>query len=231
MDDLYNLELLSLVAKITQEIDNHTGVNDKTLAEFVINLHEQSKTLPEFKKKLDDVGASFPDSFIENMDRLILNMHPIHKKKPATSAANANSLTEEDKKKRLFPGLSKPDQDWQPSSMSKGAVMKEVDDLMSQLEGMAGNGRSRPLNSESERSAKRQRRDAPRSPSPRRRGRSPSPRRDRSSSNRRPPLDSRPVQFKIYDGKVAGLKDFGAFVQLEGVVGRVEGESRRSTRL
>src|SRR6202035_4927065 len=115
MDDLYNLELLSLVAKITQEIDNHTGVNDKTLAEFVINLHEQSKTLPEFKKKLDDVGASFPDSFIENMDRLILNMHPIHKKKPATSTANANSLTEEDKKKRLFPGLAKTDQDWPPS--------------------------------------------------------------------------------------------------------------------
>lgn len=25
MDDLYNLELLSLVAKITQEIYNHTG--------------------------------------------------------------------------------------------------------------------------------------------------------------------------------------------------------------
>jgi ATP-dependent RNA helicase DHX8/PRP22 len=42
-DDLYNLEFLSLVAKITQEIDNHTGLNDKTLAEFVIDLHDKAK--------------------------------------------------------------------------------------------------------------------------------------------------------------------------------------------
>lgn len=96
-DDLYNLELLSTVSKITQEILNHTGthmsiphmhiartdicpvgVNDKTLAEFVIALHEESKTLPEFKQKLKDVGAEFPESFVENVDRLILNLHPKH---------------------------------------------------------------------------------------------------------------------------------------------------------
>ena len=37
-------------------------------------------------------------------------------------------------------------------------------------------------------------------------------------------LDERPVLYKIYDGKVSSLKDFGAFVQLEGVAGRFEGE-------
>ena len=74
--DLYNLEFLSLVAKITQEIDNYTGLSDKTLAEFVISLHDQSKTLPEFKAKLQEVGATFPDSFVENVDRLILTLHP-----------------------------------------------------------------------------------------------------------------------------------------------------------
>lgn len=72
MDDLYNLELLSLVAKITQEIDNHAGINEKTLAEFVISLHDQSKTLPAFKDKLKEVGADFPDSFVENVDRFDL---------------------------------------------------------------------------------------------------------------------------------------------------------------
>ncbi|TFY64183.1 hypothetical protein EVJ58_g2775 [Rhodofomes roseus] len=74
--DLYNLEFLSLVLKITQEIDNHSGINDKTLAEFVIDLHEQSKTLSVFKQKLKDAGANFPDSFVENVDRLILRLHP-----------------------------------------------------------------------------------------------------------------------------------------------------------
>ena len=84
-DDLYNLEFLSLVSKITQEIDNHIGLNDKTLAEFVIELHDHSKTQVEFKQKLKDVGADFPESFIENMDRLILTLHPKHKKKSAKS--------------------------------------------------------------------------------------------------------------------------------------------------
>lgn len=36
-------------------------------------------------------------------------------------------------------------------------------------------------------------------------------------------MDDRPVLYKIYDGRVNGLKEFGAFVQLEGVAGRVEG--------
>ena len=36
--DLYNLEFLSSVAKITQEIDNQTGLNDKTLADLGIDL-------------------------------------------------------------------------------------------------------------------------------------------------------------------------------------------------
>ena len=67
-DELYELELLSLVAKITQEVLNHTGINDKTLAEFIIALHDDSKTLPDFKRKLKDTGADFPESFIENID-------------------------------------------------------------------------------------------------------------------------------------------------------------------
>jgi ATP-dependent RNA helicase DHX8/PRP22 len=224
MDDLYNLELLSLVAKITQEIDNHTGLNDKTLAEFVINLHEQAKSLPEFKRKLKDVGAEFPDSFIENMDRLILNMHPNYKKKKSTSSGptDAPVITDDDKRTRMFPGLSKPDQEW--ASMTKDAVLKEVDDMMSQLEGMASRGRPRPTDSDDDHTAKRQRQHGPHSPSPPR-GRSPGRARDRQNGYRRRALDDRPVLFKIYDGKVAGLKDFGAFVQVEGVAGRVEGES------
>jgi ATP-dependent RNA helicase DHX8/PRP22 len=50
---------------------------------------------------------------------------------------------------------------------------------------------------------------------------------DRGSYGRgRGQLDERPVLFKIYGGRVQGLKEFGAFIQLEGVAGRVEGMSR-----
>jgi ATP-dependent RNA helicase DHX8/PRP22 len=36
-------------------------------------------------------------------------------------------------------------------------------------------------------------------------------------------MDDRPVPYKIYTGRVSGLKEFGAFVTLEGVSGRTEG--------
>lgn len=228
-DDLYNLEFLSLVAKITQEIDNHTGLSDKTLAEFVIDLHDKSKTLPEFKKKLKDVGADFPESFIENVDRLILTLHPKHKKKSSKTNGKAKAdidatPEEQDKQRRLFPGLALANQDWQPT-ISKDSLMKEVDDMMSQFETSAKKGRPRPA--EDEPSPKRQRRS--RSPSPRRRNPSPprgrgNDRDDRRGGGRgRPVLDERPVLFKIYNGRVAGMKEFGAFVQLEGIAGRAEG--------
>ncbi|KAJ6543982.1 P-loop containing nucleoside triphosphate hydrolase protein [Mycena capillaripes] len=164
--DLYNLEFLSLVAKVIQEIDNHTGLNDKTLAEFVISLHDQSnKSLPAFKAKLKEVGAEFPDSFIENVDRLILSMHPKHKKRHAVKIGKAKNeaegtLTEHEKKKRLLPGLAPKGQEPGPSTLPDG---------------------------------------------------------------RWPVIDDRPVLFKIYSGKVTGLKEFGAFVTLEGVAGRAEG--------
>ncbi|KIP11668.1 hypothetical protein PHLGIDRAFT_27720 [Phlebiopsis gigantea 11061_1 CR5-6] len=232
--DIYNLEFLSLVAKITQELLNHTGLNDKTLAEFVIALHDDSKSLAEFKQKLKDVGANFPDSFVENMDRLILNMHPKHKQKKAAAAENGSSeeavLDELDKKKRLFPGLAMKDQEWEPS-LPKDVLMKEVDDMMSQFEGVAKKPRARPAENHSQRSPKRTRRSRSRSPH---RRRSPSPPRGQGYGNRReedrgrygrgrPQVDERPILYKIYPGRVSGLKEFGAFVQLEGVVGRVEG--------
>lgn len=228
-NDLYNLEFLSLVARITQEVVNHTGINDKTIAEFVIALHDESKTRQEFKQKLQDVGANFPESFVETVDRLILSLHPKHKKRQPTSqdegTTTDGALDETDKKKRLFPGLALKDQEWEPP-VSKDVLMKEVDDMMSEFEGVAKKTRAGPA--EDDRETKRQRRS--RSRSPRRRSRSPNrgrgyvdKRDDYRGRNGRPQVDDRPVLYKIYNGKVSGLKEFGAFVQLEGIAGRAEG--------
>ncbi|KAF9270686.1 P-loop containing nucleoside triphosphate hydrolase protein [Marasmius fiardii PR-910] len=219
--DLYDLEFLSLVSKITQEIENHTGVNDKVLAEFVISIHDDSnKSLTEFKSKLRSVGADFPDSFVESVDRLILSMHPKHKKRSTaasnTAVSNGKELTEEEKKRRMFPGLALKNQEVAPV-VSDDVFLKELGDLVS--------GKKRP--SELDRSPKRQRRDS-RSPPPHSRARSPSPPRGRGYDDRRgrrgrPTLDEKPVLFKIYNGRISGLREFGAFVTLEGVAGRVEG--------
>jgi len=218
-DDLYQLEFLSLVNKITQEIDNHTGLNDKTIAEFLIHLHDESnKSLADFKAKLKEFSANFSDSFIESVDRLILNLHPKYKKRKTTGRANGNSneeLSEVERKKRMFPGLAVKDKEV-PPAVPNDVFLKELGDLV------AGK-KSRPLENGDEPAPKRQKR----SPSPQRRSLSPPRGRNGRCGNRNGgrsyQVDERPVLFKIYDGKVSGLKEFGAFVTLEGVAGRVEG--------
>lgn len=226
--DLQQLELLSLVNKITQEINNYIGINDKTLAEFIIALHDAAdNSLDKFKAILVDSGNPFPDSFITTVDRLILTLHPKYKKRNTTNAAkvpakaNDNELSEIERKRRMFPGLAVKDKEV-PPAVSDDDFLMELGDLVA--------GKKRPHTpAEEDASAKRRRQDGRASP----RGRSPSPRRGDGRSSRgdnygnrnqgRRQLDDKPVLFKIYDGKVTGIKDFGAFVTLEGVAGRVEG--------
>jgi ATP-dependent RNA helicase DHX8/PRP22 len=219
-DDLYDLEFLSLVAKISQELVNHLSLDDKVLAEFLINIHETCKgDLSAFKGELRGMEAGFSDSFVENLDRLILSMHPKYKKKrQKTMSGKAKSdeveLDEAERRKRMFPGLALKNQD-PPAAVADDVFLRELGDIV--------NGVKRPSSKEDEPPAKRQRRSRSphRSPSPIR-GRRYDSRRERADDVRS--LDERPILYKIYSGKVVGLKDFGAFVALDGVAGRAEGE-------
>lgn len=62
MADLVKLEELSLVSKICTELENHLGVNDKDLAEFIIALASKHSTFDKFKAALLKNGADFPVS-------------------------------------------------------------------------------------------------------------------------------------------------------------------------
>ncbi|TRX96790.1 hypothetical protein FHL15_002096 [Xylaria flabelliformis] len=245
MDDLHELELLSLVSKVTSELQNHLGINEKTLAEFIIAQRLQCTKLAEFKDKLAGMGgASWPDSLFDSIDRLVLTMHPKFK---ATNG-NAKTLEEDDKpirslreKETLFKGLSIPDKE-----IAATNEVDEIDDTFALLEGLApkpvrdapSRKRSRSPHDEDGRHRRKERRrsrdrrdddydDYRRS---RRDGRS---RRERKYDDyedddvlRRPPeheLDNDPVLYKVYDGHVTGIKDFGAFVNLHGVKGKVDG--------
>lgn len=229
-DDLAQLEFLSLVAKITQEVLNHTGINDKTVAEFVIALHDDTKTLADFKANLSDAGADFPDSFVETVDRLILNMHPKHKKRqpkggdPIAQKGNGHTggeLDEQEKQRRLFPGLALADKPL-PSDAEKDAVMKEVDDMMAQFESASKNRPRPPDDRPSPKRRGRDRSSSPRRHSPKPRGRS-YERGYRREGRHSATVDERPVLYKIYTGRISSVKDFGAFVTLDGVAGRTEG--------
>lgn len=148
----------------------------------------------------------------------------------------------------MFPGLAIPDKDVSDLDDAKNGKSKgkgnPIDDFMSEFENIASKHRG-------DRSPKRIRRDDDHDTPPhhhhqvsRRDSRSP-PRRDGdrysnddrrgrdsrpSSFGGRNPPDEKPVMYKIYDGKVSGMKDFGAFVSLEGLKGKHEGESLFSWR-
>ncbi|KAG1664918.1 ATP-dependent RNA helicase DHX8 [Nymphon striatum] len=133
MDELKKLEHLSLVSKVCTELDNHLGLNDKDLAEFIIALAEKNDTIDKFKKVLVENGAEFPDSFTSNLLRLIQHMKP--KKLSENSKIDAVDRTDLELKKEKFPFLAIPND-------PKVRVMLEEDvkdavDTMAELEALA----------------------------------------------------------------------------------------------
>ncbi|KAJ8327909.1 DEAH-box ATP-dependent RNA helicase prp22 [Batrachochytrium dendrobatidis] len=279
MADLEKLEYLSLVSKITNELLNHTGIEDKVLAEFVISLHSQSSGNPTvFKQCLDDVGAEFPESFIANLDRLIRTLLPASmaerlskkgkkKKLKSSSKQAAESATagmggsadphastahidgsgtalpksqwelDQENSKALrqakFPGLALRNDEEQVKKLFSEDDVRVANDIMAELEG----ARTRQSDKPDPSHVKRSRNDS-QSPDERDRGRArngsyertsgqgynrDSHGRDGKSTSTRKSLDDAPVLYKIYNGRISGMKDFGAFVTLEGVRGRAEG--------
>lgn len=283
MDDFESFELLSLVSKVTSELQNYLGISDKTLAEFVIAQHAKCSSLADFKAQMEETGADFPSSLVESIDRLILTMHPNHKGKRSKAGEDKSrggaALEETDRRTRIFKGLAVPDRD--PGFDNEELEIKAkptgpadgLDDTFALLEGLANkgkaeeretNGRKRSRSPEyANGSEVRHKRERHRSHSPidhsrphhgRRkkehiredesrgaqnghRGDTDDYRMSHSSSRRknaadhdeilkRPPapeIDDAPIIFKVYDGTVTGVKDFGAFVNIHGVKGRVDG--------
>ncbi|TGJ85834.1 hypothetical protein E0Z10_g2905 [Xylaria hypoxylon] len=245
MDDFHELELLSLVSKVTSELQNHLGINEKTLAEFIIAQRLQCTKLAEFREKLAGMGgASWPDSLFDSINRLVLTMHPKFK----TTNGNANAHEDDDKpmrslreKETLFKGLSIPDKEIQEANDAD-----EIDDTLALLEGLApkpardapSRKRSRSPRDEDgrhrrkERRRSRERRDEDHDDYRRGRREGRSRREQKYDDNEdddvlrrlpEPELDDSPVLHKVYEGHVTGIKDFGAFVNLHGVRGKVDG--------
>ncbi|QIW99697.1 hypothetical protein AMS68_005215 [Peltaster fructicola] len=245
MDDLEELEYLALVSKVTSEINNYMGVADKNVAGFVIAEHEKYRTkYAAFHSAMEDF--EFPESLITSIDRLVKTLHPKYKKNGAEDAT-AKSHAQSDKMQQ-FRGLALPDKvPVFEDEEAKNGGEEDMDDTFALLESMAGekksNGRKRsmsPVHHNAAPERKRSRRSRSRSPRnddylfvdelgrtrshrPSKRDRSPAHERRRRGRSPEMPLDDIPVLHKIYDGRVTGVKDFGAFVNLTGVRGKVDG--------
>ncbi|KOB66746.1 Uncharacterized protein OBRU01_21069 [Operophtera brumata] len=104
MDEVAKLEHLSLVSKVCTELDNHLGLNDKDLAEFIIDIADKNPSADAFKKALIDNGAEFSDSFMTNLLRIIQHMKPVNANPDKSDRESSDPLANK------FPGLAIPNE-------------------------------------------------------------------------------------------------------------------------
>lgn len=73
MDDLAKLHQLSLLSKVCAELENHLGIGDKALAEFLIHLAKKHPGLPSFRLAVSDAcgGEALPESLTASIHRAV----------------------------------------------------------------------------------------------------------------------------------------------------------------
>lgn len=144
MDEVEKLEHLSLVSKICTELENHLGLNDKDLAEFIIHLAEKNNTLDKFKKVLVENGAEFSESFMANLLRIIQHMQPSKAMQEKCSKPSAK----QDELAQKFPALALPNDN--PKTVEDKELKDEdiVSSAMASLEELAPSNK-KPGNAES----------------------------------------------------------------------------------
>uniref|UniRef100_A0A8C9L7D5 ATP-dependent RNA helicase DHX8 n=1 Tax=Pavo cristatus TaxID=9049 RepID=A0A8C9L7D5_PAVCR len=183
LEELAKLEYLSLVSKVCTELDNHLGINDKDLAEFVISLAEKNTTFDTFKAVLLKNGAEFTDSLISNLLRLIQTMRP--PSKPSTSKeAVAKPKSEKERLKELFPALCRPDNPSVRNMLDEDDV-KVAADALKELEALMPSADRQSKQRSSDHRAKKKRRSRSRSRDRKRRHRSRSRSRSRTRDRNR----------------------------------------------
>ncbi|DBA76854.1 TPA: hypothetical protein ACH3X2_008868 [Trebouxia sp. C0005] len=252
MDQLKQLQHLSLVNKVTTELENHLGISEKAMAEFIIELATGKSSIKEFQKALASNGAEMPESLVHTIWNVIQRLTQASKPKgtgldSASRLSGPSGLALQDSKERakqldaelIAEGLSRCQQSHEGASTSaaNGSHSRELDSSRhrshrSDEDGRPGHNRHSPDRDRHwDRDRKRQHRSRSRDRHGKRR-RTVSPE-DRDSSkdrrgpagNRPPPapLQDKPERGDVHKGKVSGLMDFGCFVELQGFKSRVEG--------
>ncbi|XP_030196553.1 ATP-dependent RNA helicase DHX8 isoform X1 [Gadus morhua] len=134
VDELKQLEYLSLVSKVCTELDNHLGISDKDLAEFVISLAEKDPSFDGFKALLLKNGAEFTDSLVGNLLRLIQTMRPAFKESAGKGyEPPAKERNQKEKLKELFPALCRANEP-SPKKVVDEDDVKVAADAMKELE-------------------------------------------------------------------------------------------------
>lgn len=92
MDDLEKFQYIALVSKIVTELENHLGISDKVLAEFIISLADEQETPEGFRASLVKNGADFSEQLSNNLFKIIKKMRPKNSGQlPSTSSNDLSS--------------------------------------------------------------------------------------------------------------------------------------------
>jgi ATP-dependent RNA helicase DHX8/PRP22 len=110
MEELAALQGLSLVSKISQELENHLGIRDKVLAEFVIHLAKSADSFEQYFKMLNDAGAEFSEQLVRHLFSFI-----------------------KQKEQQKFPGLAIPDKRARSRSPRRMQVGDVLDGTVTRL--------------------------------------------------------------------------------------------------
>eukprot|EP00048_Salpingoeca_helianthica_P021580 m.13180 g.13180 ORF g.13180 m.13180 type:complete len:1189 (+) comp6142_c0_seq1:134-3700(+) len=180
---LDQLQHLGVVAKVCVELDNNCGINDKTVAEFIVDLAGKAKTQDEFVKSLKANGAEFPAAFVGNLFRLIKRLTSSEPLPPEPAQSSKGG---KDAKQSQFPALSIGNA---PASTTDDKAKARA--TMSELDAVFAGAKAGRLPPAPAKIEEPPRPPARRQDSPRRRSPSPAARRRRSPSPERRRRDSR----------------------------------------
>lgn len=70
------LQELSLISKVCKELENHLGMSDKTLAEFIVDMVRQSSSCSAFLATIKENDLPLPGALAENLFRIVVAMTP-----------------------------------------------------------------------------------------------------------------------------------------------------------
>mmetsp|Transcript_59581 Transcript_59581/g.172565 ORF Transcript_59581/g.172565 Transcript_59581/m.172565 type:complete len:1152 (+) Transcript_59581:228-3683(+) len=215
------LRRLSLVSKVAIEIQNHWGIEDKTLAEFVIELGESANDIDEFERLLSENGAAAARPFCERLHDLIrklggkgggVSSKAIEKVGGPPAIQKREPQSE---KERAFPGL---------------CVADRPDRAELQIEKPRENGE---LSEAARRLLENEKDEQERAKEAKEKARQRGRRDDRSRSREREGKQTKqlkdherplPVElYRIYRAQVSRVMEYGAFLTIETTEGRKEG--------
>ena len=211
---MQKLQHLSLINKVTKELDKNLGVNDKTLAEFIVDIAKASKFDPKtFFNELQKNGAELPEPFA---NELVGTIERLANKGGggARGGEKKKVIVEKPTKENPFPGLHRPDAEEHAKMLSR-----ELYGDRNPIENACDDPRLDKMNPG--------RLDENKNASSSGRGYDDSAfgqkKRKSTSEPAKRTIQGKPEVGKVYRGSVTNVMDFGAFVELVEFVNKTEG--------